>query len=255
MAANRAQRRRLERKGLVEVGERKETVCFANVNPGEITCELFGTFTHLLTHDMQTTHYIDGFICKRSGGLLSVFRNGVVAEYLQDVESDWIWMVDSDIVLAEDTLHLLMEARTAHPEAKIITGWYVIPMGEEGFRPDVYKWTGETNDWTEGGNFVYQEVPEDVCYIDSAGIGCTLVKRDLLIKMMKKYGRPSPWFTLCERGGPHHPNPRVFGEDHSFFLRARELGCKPLLVPQAEVGHMKTLMLTGEHLTTGVTHV
>lgn len=235
--------------------ERKETVCFGNVNPGEITCELFGTFTHLLTHDMQTTHYIDGFIVKRSGGLLSVFRNGVIAEYLQDVESDWIWLVDSDIVLAEDTLHLLMEQRASHPEAKVITGWYVIPMGEDGFRPDVYRWTGETDDWTQGGNFEYQEVPEDVCYIDSAGIGCTLVKRDLLIKMLQKYGRPSPWFTLCERGGPNHPDPRIFGEDHSFFLRARELGCKPLLVPQAEVGHMKSLMLTGEHLTTGVTHV
>lgn len=251
--ANRATRRRAERAGVRIVEQKPETVCFGNVNPGEVTCELFGTFVRVLTADMQKNHYLDGFICKRSGGLLSVFRNGVVAEYLQDVESKWIWMVDSDIALAEDTLEVLMDQRKHHPEAKIISGWYVIPMGEDGFRPAIFKWEGPQN-WREGGNFVYQEVPKDVCYVDSVGIGCCLVKRDLLIQMMQKYGRPSPWFTMCERGGPNHPDPRIFGEDHSFFLRAAELGCKPLLVPEAEVGHMKAQMLTGEHIS-GVTNV
>lgn len=247
--ANRQARRRAERSGVKLTGPVREHVCFANVNPGEVTCELFGSFINLLTTDMRTTQHIDGFICKRSGGLLSVFRNGVIAEYLGDTDSDWVWLVDSDIALAVDTLNLLMDQRAEHPEAKIITGWYVIPMGEDGFRPCIYDWTG--GDWHQEGNFVYKPVPDEVCYVDSVGIGCCLIRRDLLVQMMKKFGRPSPWFTLCERNESEAnvTDPRIFGEDHSFFLRAKEFGARPLLVPAAEVGHMKSLMLTKEHLS------
>lgn len=249
--ANRQARRAAARKGLafsapVVYPPQQEHVCFANVNPGEVTCELFGTFVQLLTKDMQETHHITDFICRRSGGLLSVFRNGLVAEYLQESEADWLWFVDSDIALGDDTLNLLMDARKDHPNAKIITGWYVLPMVEEGFRPCIYEWTG--GDWHQEGNFKYLPVPEETCYVDSVGIGCCLIKRDLLVQMMKKFGRPSPWFTLCERG-EETPDPRVFGEDHSFFLRAAEFGQRPLLVPQAGVGHMKSMMLTQDHIT------
>src|SRR5260221_14183937 len=106
---------------------RQPHVCFANVNPGLVTCELFGTFVQLLATDMRETHHIDGFICKRSGGLLSVFRNGVVAEFLDDTDSDWLWMVDSDIVLPPDALNRLMDTASEYPQSQIISGWYIRP--------------------------------------------------------------------------------------------------------------------------------
>lgn len=244
--ANRKQRRDLERRGYILQPDLQplpagNKVCFANVNPGQVSCELFGTFVQLVTKDMQTTHHIDSFICRRSGGLLSIFRNGVVAEFIDDTTSDWIFMVDSDIVLEDDTLNLLMDAAKANPQAEIVSGWYVLPMMEEGNRPDVFRWTG--------ANFEYQDVPEETGYVDSVGLGCVIIHRRLLEKMYTKYGLPSPWFTLMEFPPTETERAHIFGEDHSFFLRTmQDFSQRPLLVPACHVGHVKSVMLTKEHV-------
>lgn len=221
----------------------KPHVTFANINPGLVTCELFGSFVHLLSLDMQKTHHIDAFICKKSGGLLSIYRNGVVAEFLDECTSEWLWMVDSDIILETDTLNLLMRAAALHPEAQIVTGWYVLPMGEEdGNKPSTYEW--------RENNFEFVPLPDKISYIDSTGLGCVMVHRDLLVCMYEKYGLPSPWFTLLERPATPELPARVFGEDHSFFLRTlQDFDQRPLLVPEAMVGHVKSAILTKEHLT------
>lgn len=241
---NRKARRAAERKGAILVPVKPETVTFANINPGEVTAELFGSFTHLMAEDMQTTHYIDNFICKSSGGLLSIFRNGVVAEFLQECESDWLWLVDSDICLESNTLHLLMEASKAHPEAHIVSGWYVLPM-EDGRWASTFHWNGD--------NFSYTPVPESIQYVDSVGLGCVMIRRKLLVAMKDKYGLPSPWFTITERKEDKERGitPRVFGEDHSFFLRTLfDFNQRVLLVPEAQVGHKKSTVLTGADIAT-----
>lgn len=217
------------------------SVCFATLSAGMVTGELFTSFVALLTHDLQHGRYLQEFICKRNGGLLSIYRNQVVAEFLNDTQCDWLWMVDSDIQLQPNTLDLLVDAAQSHPEAQIVSGWYVVPMKTNVAA--VYGWDEKTKD------MLPISVPEEVGYVDSVGLGNVMVHRDLLMKMYGLYGLPSPWFWLKSTAATDELPAHIFGEDHSFFIRTRsDFGKTPLLVPEAHVGHVKSHLLTKEHL-------
>lgn len=224
-------------------GDGGPSVCFATLSAGMITSELFTSFVALMAHDIQTHRHLQEFVCKKNGGLLSIYRNQVVTEFLNDTTCDWLWMVDSDINLERNTLDLLVAAAQEHPEAQIVSGWYVVPMAQP--EAAVYLWNDSERDYHT------VEVPPDVppSYVDSVGLGNVMIHRDLLLKMYRLYGLPSPWFHLKELSATDTRPAHIFGEDHSFFYRTRsDFDQRPLLVPEAHVGHVKSSLLTKEHL-------
>lgn len=219
----------------------RPSVCFATLSAGMITGELFTGFVSLLTHDIQHSGYLQSFICKKNGGLLSIYRNSIVSEFLNDTPADWLWLVDSDIALAPNTLDLLVEAARSHPEAQIVSGWYVVETPEP--TAAIYGWDEKKQD------LFPIPVPEETVHVDSVGLGNVMIHRDLLMKMYGLYGLPSPWFHLKSRAATDSLPAHIFGEDHSFFIRTRsDFGQTPLLVPEAHVGHVKSHLLTKEYL-------
>lgn len=222
----------------------RPSVCFATLSSGMVTGELFSSFVGLWAYDAGHNRYLQEFICKKNGGLLSIYRNQVVTEFLNDTTCDWLWMVDSDINLEPNTLDLLMDAAQEHPEAQIVSGWYVVPMAQP--EAAVYNWDEKDRDYHTDPLCGLMEGPR---YVDSVGLGNVMVHRDLLIKMYQLYGLPSPWFHLKELAATDSHRAHIMGEDHSFFYRTRsDFDQRPLLVPEAHVGHVKSYLLTKEHL-------
>lgn len=68
--------------------------------------------------------------------------------------------------------------------------------------------------------------------VDAGGMGCCLIERQVLERI--EY----PWFSFKQR-----PGCKLTGEDIHFFEQAAKLGIRPLVIPQIQCSHIKTIDL------------
>lgn len=135
-------------------------------------------------------------------------RNIMVAYALHN-NFDYLFSVDSDIILNEDTLIKLLSCQTQ--DTAISSGVYI--QRKEGVRiPEVYL----TNPQTGGHrNALIDEVQQDqVMLVEAVGFGCCLVRKDVFEKV------GNPWFV-------YHSNidfEKVVSEDVDFCMKARAKG-------------------------------
>lgn len=216
-------------------------VCFGNINPGHITSGLWESFTKLVAHDTDHQRYLGGFAVLKSSGLVSIYRNKVALAFHEDSECEWLWFVDSDIHLRDDTLDRLMEI--ADPEKVPILGALYFMGNDEGVVPCVMKRKKHLDGTVKiAPVFTADDYPRDALLrVDGLGMGCTLIHRSVLDEMMKVYGLPEPFFAQeYDEGGI------LCGEDVSFCMRADKLGFPSHVATGVEVGHEKTIVLTSE---------
>ena len=150
-------------------------------------------------------------------------RNKIRHSFLER-KADYLWMVDSDIMLDADSLDKLMAL--AHP-SRIVAGRYRTNMGGV-ILPVWMTWNAKDNTYEFKKEF--DEVSEPFL-IDACGMGHTLIPREILEALPKH-----PFDFIRKRG-------LMYGEDVAFCYRAQKAGFEVWADPRASVRHIKKVAL------------
>ena len=145
-------------------------------------------------------------------------RNKLQAQFME-TGKDWVFMVDNDMVFEPKDVWLLFAAATERGPG-IYSAPYMIEDGSMVCGP-----------WDKDVPQVYHpmvSLPEKTTQVGVVGGGFTLVHRDVF-----EATGPDAFAALHATAG----------EDISFSWRAREAGFIPWLVPKANPGHHKSVVL------------
>jgi GT2 family glycosyltransferase len=156
----------------------------------------------------------------------------MVDRFLTGSDSEWLLMLDADMVFEGDTLDRLIEA-AEEKNAKVMGGLCFSGRGGR-VAPTMYQIVskgdantpgkiGTLDDWQAGA----------VIPVDATGAACLLMHRSVLAEMGAAYPGVTPWFFFSVHGVTE------YGEDFGFCIRTHLLGHKVYVHTGVEVGHVK----------------
>lgn len=229
----------------------KEKVVIAYLRPGTVEGDFMESVLDLVQYDAALHRRIvdgGGRLSFRAGHNLSGPRNMVVEKFLEYGQADWLWMVDSDMTFAPDTVERLLEY--ADPEQAPIVGGLCFGFDENGdIQPTLYGLSGDEDDPRNLQVVRYHEWEPDSMYqVAATGAACLLVHKSVF-ERMRDIQRPDggrgfndafPWFQETSHGG------RPVSEDITFCWRAIQAGFPIYVNTSVHLGHIKTRLLTME---------
>lgn len=151
--------------------------------------------------------FVRGYDCARA-------RNEICREAIRD-GFDRVLMVDSDIVLPDVTIEMMMD-----DTPPVLLGCY--PQKHNPSAVELFKDTGR--DFTD--RYLFSEIPDGRFEVKGGGFGCALIDVQVLKEM------PSPWFKYVE-----YDNGSILSEDLYFCDRARSNGIKIIADGRVRCGH------------------
>ena len=193
------------------------SACFAESLSDLITADLLGE-QRIVSHPF-------GKMGKECGanGIVSG-RNALARAVVDESEADWLFMVDSDMGFAADTVERLIAV--ADPVERPVVGALCFAMKSDGKGPMFarrYRMVPTIYDLRETDTEVgfvsrmgYQRDTFQECA--ATGAACTLIHRTVLEQVRDKYG--PVWFDPIT----HPKGSTTFGEDLSFCVRVAALG-------------------------------
>lgn len=152
------------------------------------------------------------------GSLVYDSRNKLGKKALE-MEADYIFWLDSDMMFEPDILKRMYEEATEN-DYDILSGVYY--RRRPPYTPVLF----DKLEVVAGRAFTseFQEIPDKTFEVGGIGFGCVLMKVQVLFDMMSKYNDMfSPVYSA--------------GEDLSFCIRAKELGYKIYANPEYYLGH------------------
>lgn len=167
----------------------------------------------------------DCAVAIKTGSLVYIARNEL-AKLSIKMGADYVLWLDSDMTFEPDTLTRLFQTMEEE-QASIVSGIYYRRFPP--YRPVAFlkvDLTGEQAITEE-----LETVPDMPFKVDGVGFGCVLMRTDVLVSVMAKYG--DPFFPM--------PNA---GEDIAFCWRAKQCGYDIVLDPRIECGHVGHYVVT-----------
>jgi GT2 family glycosyltransferase len=213
-----------------------ETVIVGYISGGlpqlEFTRSLASMTAYMLTRGMTIEDFpkLKGQLPKQSGPRIAHARNDLVKHFLE-LDADWLFMVDDDMVFDADALDRLLQS--AHPSDRPIVGGLCYASGRDGYFPTLFLVS------EKGMTRVAGWEPDKLIPVDATGAACLLVHRDVFLKM-NHYPEAWPWFQETTFDG------FTVGEDVTFCLRARADGFPIFVNTAVEFGHLKTVTVNSE---------
>ncbi len=192
-----------------------------------------GKFTEGLVYTMLNAPAI-GVSIQRAiriqGNQIARQRQALLDLWSDQVGTDWLLWVDSDIALTADVLKKLWD--TADPRDKpVVSGTYFVFKLGEG--PLTMPMPALFDDVGSGLAFRHPLPHDEVIRVDSAGFGLLLMHRSIVPAMRGKYPDQS-LFAQVERPGRDY-----VGEDIQFFRRMKAAGIPLFAHTGALVQHVK----------------
>lgn len=158
-------------------------------------------------------------LAMKSGSLIYTSRNSLAMMAIQ-MDADFVFWLDSDMVFKSDTLARMMDTLKKN-DLDILTGLYfrrVPPYSPVLF--DKLEQNGEITEFSE-----FSKIPDELFEVGGCGFGCVLMKTDVFFDVQSKFGN-----MFAPRGNN--------GEDVAFCIRARECGYKIYCDPSIVCGHV-----------------
>lgn len=158
-------------------------------------------------------------LAMKSGSLIYTSRNSLAMMAIQ-MDADFVFWLDSDMVFKSDTLVRMMDTLKKN-DLDILTGLYfrrVPPYSPVLF--DKLEQNGEITEFSE-----FNKIPDALFEVGGCGFGCVLMKTDVFFDVQSKFGN-----MFAPRGNN--------GEDVAFCIRARECGYKIYCDPSIVCGHV-----------------
>ena len=192
----------------------------------------------LLSVVMEGKTPVDAVLALEWGPNLSTGRNKLCADFLaRPGAPDWLFMVDTDMVLQADTVDRLIAA--ADPVEVPVLGGLCWSLDGGKRVPVMYELVEK-----EPGRLAFTRParwPENaVMRVSATGAACLLIHRSVLEVVAKTAGDvAAPWFRETAIGAPM----ALMGEDLTFCLRCAAAGIPVHVHTGVKAGHMKTTML------------
>jgi GT2 family glycosyltransferase len=204
------------------------------VHPGTVRAEFCAS---LLSVCLEGKTRIRTVVALESGPNISTPRNLICRNFLEDGLAPWLFMADTDMWFAPDTVDRLIAA--ADPDERPVVGGLCWSLDGGQRYPTMYELTEGP-----GGGLAfsrYAEWPEDTCMqVSATGAACLLIHRTALERVAVASGdRAAPWFRESAVGAPF----ALMGEDMTFCLRCAAAQIPVHVHTGVAVGHMKTTML------------
>ena len=159
------------------------------------------------------------------GSLVYSSRNELSKKAIQ-VNADWVFWLDSDMVFSSDTLVKMLDI-CEKKGLDILSGLYFRRV--HPFTPVLYESltiSDEGCKWKE-----FTDIPTELFKADGIGFGCVLMNSGVLMDVAGKFGN---LFAPI----------KGVGEDLSFCWRARECGYDIYCDPTIELGHVGHTLIT-----------
>jgi len=215
-------------------------VCIGIVNDGKINGQLAMDLIHISRHP---SNKLDHMVQVANIGLTTRSRNVVVKNFLEEVDTPWLLLVDADERLPIDVFLKLVD--TAHDKDRpVVSGLVFAAFFDEQDMlrpvPTIYRMT------ENAGLQPIDDYPIDsVIEVDAAGTGCLLIHRSVLEKMRENttpnQGKDWAWFVEGAIDGTY------FGEDLLFSKRIKSLGYSIHANTGAILAHRKEFWLDQRH--------
>lgn len=215
-------------------------------NPGVVYAAFHECLLNLLAYDAAHHKRIlngGGRIAVQSSANIAGARNGIVKQFLDESDADWLWMLDADMTFAPDTLEALLEH--ADPQLAPIVGGLCFGIEDGWLFPTLY----DLADMGSGQGLqvvrYHEWLPNSMFQVAATGAACTLTHRTVLEKIRQQSGVEFsvafPWYQEREHGT------MPIGEDVTFCLRAGLCGFPIYINTGVALGHVKyhTLTLDG----------
>lgn len=159
-------------------------------------------------------------------------RQALLDMWYDQVKTDWLLWVDSDIVLTLDLLEMLW--KTADKvQRPVVSGVYFISKQMESSlmqpMPALFNETGDEYSI----RYIHPLPANEIIEVDNAGLGLTMMHRSVVPQLRQKFPNES-MFAEIENLGE-----KFVGEDIVFFRKLKAAGVKVHAHTGARAKHMK----------------
>lgn len=205
------------------------------VHPGTVRAEFCAS---LLAVCMEGGTPVTQVLAVGSGPNISHARNIVCRQFLEQDGADWLFMCDTDMWFARDTIDRLIAA--AEPAARPVVGALCFSQNNDNGGGEPYPTMYELTERDGDLAFVrYKRWPEDtVMRVSGTGAAALLIHRMALARVEKHAGdAAAPWFRQSQT------KTALIGEDLTFCLRCAAADIPVHVHTGVRAGHMKTSML------------
>ena len=224
----------------------KGGVAVAYIHPTEVAASFHKSLLQLMLYDAGNRQRIVGrgghLANFAASGRLAEGRNELTRAFLDDLQAEWLFMVDADMGFAADTVDRLV--KSANRYAKPVVGGLcfgqkrvgVGEFGQERFAPfpTMYQW--QERDDAVGFSIVMEWERDQMVQVGATGAACLLIHRDVLEQIRDRYG--DVWWDHIT-----HPSGTTFSEDMSFCVRVAAVD-KPMWIDTSvKTSHMKNIYL------------
>jgi hypothetical protein len=186
------------------------------------------SYRDLVLHDLLGPQRIiraGGKEMRKVAGAMGIAagRNEICAQFLDELDGEWLWMVDTDMGFEPDTVDRLI--KSSDPASQPVMGGLCFaikrqergPMWAERFRisPTVYEYLDLGDEVGFRPILDYQR--DQVVQVAGTGAACLLMHRTALDTVRDRYG--DSWFEPMTHPTGNKGRPRTFSEDLSFCIR------------------------------------
>jgi hypothetical protein len=215
--------------------EKDETVtlgwCDNGITDAQFTESLCNVLLNGPSNDVVFSNYV-----RVNGNQIGRQREGLFNYWANNLKTDWLLWVDSDISFNVDAIKLLWETAEKYIRP-VITGIYFISKESEGSLenpiPVIYCETSEGSI-----QFIHPLPDNQVIKIDGSGFGFVLMHKSIIYKMRNVY----PFDSLFMESASSNEDSFI-GEDVMFFRKMKEIGIPLYAHTGALVQHIKRFNL------------
>lgn len=159
-------------------------------------------------------------LAMKAGSLIYTSRNSLAQMAIQ-MEADYVFWLDSDMVFKPDTLIQMMDTLKKN-NLDILTGLYFrrVPPYTPVLFDKLEMRTETICAWSE-----FKAIPDGLFEVGGCGFGCVLMDAGVFLDVQSKHGN-----MFAPMGNN--------GEDLAFCMRARDCGYKIFCDPSVICGHV-----------------
>ena len=214
------------------------------------------SYRDLIMHDMLGPGRIvreGGKELRKVTGTMGVAggRNEIARDFLDNTDGEWLFMVDTDMGFAPDTVDRLIAS--ADPETRPVMGGLCFAIKRAGrgdFHAERYTLTPTVYEYLDLGNEVgFRPIPDyqrdTVVQVAGTGAACLLMHRSALEAVRAKYG--DLWFEPITHPTGAQGRPRTFSEDLSFCIRLQSVDLPVHVDTAVKTCHDKGGVFLDEH--------